>query len=590
MDKHDDISVPGGGSKPLVRPRSRRSWLIVSTINLLLFVLACGFWLYLRSGFWFNFSGESYRHDPVGTRILLEPMSIFSHPWLIAICALTLAILIAVPIAISVLYQFVLALVYIAAVAILGQSPVLALALLMGCLLASRTPLRRNQPMLAGVLGMIPVMVYLSVLVYAGIDAALYEPIQRWLLTVPFILACVLACGTMFVVTVLTRRLRFRPGAIWPGMGALLATAMILFATQIGQSELKYAQLLNNLAPGRAVFAPERREEWIARNAPGASGEALQELMIRQLNQRRARLIQQCENFLHEYPDDKRAASVAWLAATAESLQLDLYDPESPVMASVAAMALPASAPAWRRVVEQYPESPQALLGRYHLARLEVCRAATQNQDDAMRSVRAALAELELVREGLVDHESKQDPDPVQSPSVLPMLDLPSQEVYRNTLRQARRLQWWIQQNRTDTEPSHAIALGRLLQANPYQPEYPAQLYAMAQDPKMQESFLADNVALAIARLNPNPFERSRLLLAIAEQWATDSSVEANYELGRLRMQTASDAGISYVLPSANTYFQRVAEATDNPWKELAEDYLQLLNRPSAAPRRTAHE
>ena len=590
MDTHDNISTVGDGSKPLLRPRSRRSWLIVSTINLLLFVLACGFWLYLRSGFWFNFTGESYRHDPVGTRILLEPMSIFSHPWLIAICALTLAILIAVPIAISVLYQFLLAVVYIAAVAVLGQSPVLALALLMGCLLASRTRLRRSQPMLAGLLGMGPVMIYLSVLVYAGIDAALYEPIQRWLLTVPFILACVLACGMIFLVTVLARRLRFRPGAIWPAMAALLATAMMLFTTQIGQSELKYAQLLNNLAPGRAVFAPEVRKEWIARYAPGVSGEALQEQMVRQLNQRRAGLIQQCENFLQEYPDDKRAASVAWLAATAESLQLDRYDPESPVMVSVAAMALPASASAWKRVVEQYPESPQALLGRYHLARLRVCQAATQNQEDAMASVRAALAELYRVREGLGDHESKQDPDPVESPSVVPIQDLPSQEVYRNTLRQTRRLRWWIQQNRADTEPGHAIALGRLLQADPYQPEYPAQLHAMAQDPKMQQSFLADNVALAIARLNPNPFERSRLLLEIAEQWATDSSVEANYELGRLRMQTASDAGISYVLPSANTYFQRVVEATNNPWTQLAEEHLRLLNRPSAAPRRTAHE
>jgi hypothetical protein len=589
MDKHDDISA-GGGSKPLLRPRSRRSWLLVSTINLLLFVLACGFWFYLRSGFWFNFTSESYHHDPAGTRILLEPMSIFSHPWLIAICALTLAILIAVPIAISVLYQFLFAAVYIAAVAVLGHSPALALALLVGCLLASRARLRRNQPMLAGLLGMVPVMIYLSVLVYAGIDAALYEPIQRWLLTVPFILACVLACGMIFLVTVLTRRLRFRPGAIWPGMTALLATAMLLFATQIGQSELKYAQLLNNLAPGRAVFAPERREEWIARNAPGASGEELQALMVRQLNQRRARLIQQCENFLHEYPDDKRAASVAWLAATAESLQLDLYDPDSPVMASVAAMALPASEASWKRVVEQYPESPQAMLGRYHLARLQVCQAAMQNEDDAMASVRAARVELERVREQLDEHEATQDPDPVQSPSVVPIQDLPSQEVYRNTLRQARRLRWWIQQNRADTELSHAIALGRLLQANPYQPEYPTQLHAMAQDPKMQASFLADNVALAIARLNPNPFERSRLLLEIAEQWATDSSVEANYELGRLRMQTASDAGISYVLPSANTYFQRVVEATENPWKQLAEERLHLLNRPSAAPRRTAHE
>ena len=107
----------------------------------------------------------------------------------------------------------------------------------------------------------------------------------------------------------------------------------------------------------------ERFVAWIARYAPGVSGEALQEQMVRQLNQRRAGLIQQCENFLQEYPDDKRAASVAWLAATAESLQLDRYDPESPVMVSVAAMALPASASAWKRVVEQYPESPQALLG-----------------------------------------------------------------------------------------------------------------------------------------------------------------------------------------------------------------------------------
>jgi len=176
-------------------------------MNMFLLSAAGLFWQYLHSGRWFDFSAQAFGRDlttPLGT-VLLQPLDIFSYPWMILIAGGTLAVLIVVPLATAVMYQLLLSLIFVAIVAVVAHSPMLALALAAGCLVAGRTKLRRDYPMVALLLGLVPVCLFLYLLAYPGIDATMLLPLQRWILALPFFLAILLAImaggGAVFPAT-----------------------------------------------------------------------------------------------------------------------------------------------------------------------------------------------------------------------------------------------------------------------------------------------------------------------------------------------------------------------------------------------------
>ena len=135
------------GQAPLLRPGFKLRTIIFILFDLAGFAVVNAYWYYLGSGQWHNFGlGTYYRNlqTPLGATFL-EPLSIFSHPWMICVTGLLLAVIIFTPIMIAVLYRLTVAAAFVLVVLIVGHAPVLAMALLAGCFLAARTNLRSDM-------------------------------------------------------------------------------------------------------------------------------------------------------------------------------------------------------------------------------------------------------------------------------------------------------------------------------------------------------------------------------------------------------------------------------------------------------------
>ncbi len=583
LSEHSSLT---GYSPPLLRPRSKLRWCAIVLLNLLLLAGAGEFWQYLHSGKWFDFTTEAFRRNlttPLGT-VLLQPLDIFSHPWMILVAALTLAVLIIVPITVSVMYQLILAIVFVLFVAVLAHAPILALALAAGCLLAARMRLRRDYPFLAVLMGLLPVCLFLYLLAYPGIDAPMLLPLQRWLLALPFFLAILLSIITGALAVLLAKLTKFQPGVIWPGVVIMLGSAVGLFYWQIGPGELQYSLLTKSLAPGNAIFASIPRDEWVRLHGAGLNEQALRLRILDDLEQRLAELEKNCDTFLTRFPKSSHAPSVAWLEAECKSLQLDTHSLESKLISYTFSHTNQLSADSWAKLLEKYPASPQAALARWHIGILELRQAAslkdsaaTEQAKLAYKTLRLAEQELRKVVKGQRENSSASLPDIFRK---LP--SLPGPQEYETALFQAECLNWKIACNDVLTNPPCAIALARLLDANPYAPQYSESLKALAKDPAFLKTKIIDNLQIAVAGINRNIYDRAEAMKAVAEDQRCDAAIEAFYELGQISMQTASASVIRLTLQPPEEYFKVVIAAPRNPWQGRAAENLAWLQSTNA--------
>ncbi len=580
-----------GYSPPLLRPKSRLQWLLFVAMNVLLFTGANMFWCYLRSGHWVDFTTASFHRNltaPMG-EVLLQPLSIFTHPWMIVVVGLMLGLLIAVPLVTAVMYQLLLSMVFVVIVGVIGHEPLLGLALAAGCLLAARSRLRREYPFPAALLGMVPVGIYLYLLTYAGIDAALLLPLQRWILAVPFLLAIAMSAVVMGAVVLMARLRRFQPGVVWPAL-LLFPAAAGVFYTQIGPAELSYALLSGSLAPGSVIFRPVARDEWVRREGAGLNEQTLPNYIRDDLERRKDELLNRCKAFLSRYPRSRRAAGVAWIRAQCESLQLETLGFEVKLLSYTAAFPLVRSAEEWRKLLEDYPSSDQTALGRWNLGMLKL-REVGGIEDDtevlkraaqADKMLRAARGQLRLI---VSDLRAQEQSDRTQTTGIFTQLSsLPMRQNYEQALFAAESLTWQIAENDVLKDPRCARAISLLLDANPFDHNYVRLLKQLAADEKYRKTMMADNLQMALAKLHRNPYDRAEAMIAIAADERTDAAIEANYELGRISMQTAQTPMISLVenMKVSEEYFEIVIAAPPNPWQERAGDNLKWLRSASA--------
>lgn len=575
-----------GYSPPLLRPRSKFRWCASVLLNLLLLIGAGGFWQYLHSGNWFDFTAEAFRRNlttSLGT-VLLQPLDIFSHPLMILIAGLTLAVLIILPITIAVMYQLLLALLFVVIVAVLAHAPFLALALAVGCFVAARTRLRRDYPFLAILMGLIPVCLFLYLLAYPGIDAVLL-PLQRWILAMPFFLAILLSIFLGGMAVLLAKLLKFQPGVIWPGAIILLGSAVGLFYWQIGPGELQYSLLTKSLASGNAIFSPIPRDEWVRLHGAGLNEQTLLLRILDDLEQRLAKLNRTCDGFLHRFPKSNRAPSIAWLGAQCKSLQLDTHSLENKLISYKSSHTKLRSDEAWKNLLKKYPNSPHASLALWHIGILQLRQSASLKGQAAIVVAKEAYKTLRLAEKKLQEivQNHRNLPPTSQIGVFRKLTSLPSPQDYENLLFQVECLNWKIARNDVLTEPNCAIAMARLLDANPYAPQYNASLKILASDPAFSKTKMADNLQIAVARLNQNIYDRAEAMKAVAEDQRSDAAIEAFYELGRISMQTASASVIRLTLKAPEEYFKVVIAAPRNPWQGRAAENLAWLQATSAS-------
>ncbi|MDP7162881.1 MAG: hypothetical protein QF577_05660 [Phycisphaerae bacterium] len=589
------------GTAPLLHPGKWRAGLSL-LLNLAGFVAVNAFWWHLSTGRWADFDLQTFRGDlavPLG-RVLLEPLNIFTHPWMVLVTGLLLAMIIFVPILVAVLYRLVFAIVFVLVVAVLGHAPLLAATLAIGCLLAARTPLRGDMPFLAILLGMVPVTVYIYVFALPVVFSSAVQPLQRGVAGAPFLIALLGAVLSGALVLALARLVAYRPGVVWPVLTLLLAGVTVIFHTRVGTDELRYSIITARMAPGDAVFKPLALEAWKQDNRQkGLTAEGFRNAVTDKLQTRRGKLVRDCEAFVARYGTGRRAAAVLWVAGQCHSLRVDYRALADGLIRYYASHPSLAARNTWARLSEQYPASPQAALAHWRLGQLAMRELAAESLPDWRISERLdrAATRLRWAEERLsvivADFDSRNRREFIDR-VFLPTGPLPTEGYYRQALFTVQCLRWLIEANEVaetweaasqgDDRQAKAdarklvCALGRYVDLDPNRPDYRRQLSELAGE--FEATKLGDNLKLAFAGAVANPYERAGALIVLAEvRPPTDAAIQANYELGILATGTADGRVVALIqnLKKPREYFELVVAAPDNPWRPLAREHLNWL-------------
>ena len=564
--------------------------------NLAVFIAACAFfWQYLATGYWLDASARAY---VVGMNVPLSgmfvhPLSIFAHPWMILVNSLLLALMFFVPVAIAVMYHEIAALGFVLVVAAVGRAPALALFQAVGCVLAARTHLRSDGPFLAALLGMSPLLAYTVIFAFTvGESAPL--PLKQWVLYSVVAGAMLLAALAVAGVLELATLLRYRPGALCPVMLVMLAVAGIAFHVRVGADELEYVLLKDEIdrpAEPDRLFKRISLEQWRkSHDAEHLGREELRERLERDVRSRGSKLIDRCDRFLASHGDSARASGVLWLKAQLQSLSLDAADYEAAYDGSQregdqeargrrtvlipcsAEFVAPAARATWQRLLDDHPDSLHGALAAWRLGTL------------ALRSQNVGLAD-ELLKKAKKQLEDLRDERPAPSQQgtnqrlFAPVESMPYErrDHYETALRDVDLLLWLMMENHVRDDPRSAEALAAYLSISRRDANRLKKLESLLDN--YEKTDMGDNLKLAVALMATDSFEKARSLITLAQDNVSDAGIEANYELGRLRMRTGSTSALPLLpdLKKPREYFNVVAGARDNPWQRAARERLKQL-------------
>ncbi len=537
---------------------------------LVLYVLANMFLQYLSTGNWWGAFGRSltvYREAmiaPLGD-LFRGPLSIFNFPWMIVVLGLILGIIILAPLVVAILYRFSAALVLLAIAAFLGQAPVLAAILACGCLLATRTPLRRDMPLLSALLGVVPVALYLYLFSFAGGDSAGVLPLQRWIPYAPFAVAVAAAIVGLMLIMILSHMLRWRLALLWLVLAIMLAASAHLFITRVGAAQLQYALIASRLGGGCTIFQPCLLDTWRRTNKIETLPPAqIYRRIERELQDRKAELMAACDDFLRNYPSHERAASVLWVKAQCQSLQLDQPSLRVGTINYVESHPLDSSGAIWRQIVSDFGNMPQAAIARWRLGELALRNADVGQATEHLNAASQSLWAAAIARQQT--HQADQAPVLFR-----PLESLPAEESYEQARIEVERLIWLIRTNELAGDSAAAAKMAQYLSVSPFSPDYAQQLTALITS--RPDTRVSRNIMVALARATSDYRAKADILnTVINDATDADACVEANYELARLTLQEPSLVEQLH-LKSPGEYLDQVARIMPNPWQEEAFRY-----------------
>jgi hypothetical protein len=360
-------------------------------------------------------------------------------------------------------------------------------------------------------------------------------------------------------------------------LAVLVAAPMVIFFWQVGSDELYYARLANRIEPGDMVKREQPLDAWRKQTDHiGLQPAAERSAIADQLADGRTDLVKACRKFLYRWPQSPRASEVLWIAAQAESLQVERSAYEQGLIKYTASYPLPASQRSWELCLAEYSDQPHAALARWRLGQLaardgDIDRATTHLEAavDRLSQMKFTEADMIVSRSGQV---------------FTPPWKRPAPQYYQSALFEAEKLLWTLRQSNvggsTPQGQRNARCLAAWLSINPHEltrAELAEKLTGLTAT--FSRSDLVDNIAVEIALAQPTVFEQIRQLMAIAEaKPPTDASIEASYQLGRITSRTAETAvGLIDNLQRPAWYFQLVLNAPSNPWQRRARRNLQLL-------------
>ena len=577
------------GARPLLQPISLWRAILFVTINVMGFAVVSAFWQYLSTGEWINFDAF-FRNlfVPLGA-VFLQPLVVFTHPWMVLVYGLLLGVTVSVPIMVAILYRLRVAAIFLLLLAFVAQLPLLAAAVVTGCLLIGHTPLRSNMPMAAALLGILPAIIYVAALGCLTLSGATdrdywatVEPFRRWVLYGPYVLALLSVIVASALVLALAKATRFRPGVVWPVLLVLSAAPMVTFYVRVGSAELRYSIIANPIEPGDSILAELPLDQWRQDHPEDAGLPAgiVRERIQRDLHRRRDELRARCEQFLTDYPYDVRAPEIMWIMAQCRSLQLDGATYQRGLISGTCVFVMERSRAAWQDLVETYPHSDQAAIARWRLAEL-VLRSTKHLDPDRADDIAQLLSALddanELLYEAAAGLEVILSADEPLSPSrsvFAARRSRPSRSYYIRALHEVHRLQRLIESNELKEAPAGVQLLATWLSIDPALPDVAERYERLAQE--NHDSALADNLRLAAALAERDQLDRARKLVPLVNvARPTDATVEATFELASIQGEGVE--AIEGILP-VEVYLRSVIAAPDNPWQAMAAERLDLLS------------
>ncbi len=555
---------------PLLCPTGTVRAVIFLTITLLAYAASNAFTYYLDSGAWFSVDVAGFERSIAQTlgSTMLEPISIFSHPWLIVIRGLLLSAMIAVPLLVACLYHSRYCTLFLLCVAILAHAPVMALVLGVGCMLVAMTPLRRRNPSLAILLGMLPMWVYL-IFSTRNLPFALL-PKQRLMLAVPLLTAAIGAIVAVGLVLIIAHYARYRPGVIWPVMAVLLAVPAWLFFSHIGTDELEFSLLAQRLSPAGTAFVDEALES--QDRHPGRSPDKpVVEKAQRTLERRKANSVVACDDFIQHHPSSPRMAAVLWIKGTIEDTQLCVPALYAGLVQHYDDFPLPQSRSTWEQLASGFAGDARAAAACYRLAHLDLRdgqpAAAAANLEQASKIIeKTCINQLSATPKSWWADVFSSDPGP------------PTCDYFARLSGDVARLQLLIQANGILQDANAAAACAALISVDSrhvIESDFDEQMAELAK--RYDETKLADNIDLARAMGKSNLIERARLLRNLEDQPGSDASIEANYRLAELAMKVEVIPALGRYLEKPEVYLRRVLAAVKNPWQPLAARELARL-------------
>ncbi len=536
----------------------------LAALLLVAYAAVCSFWQYLSVGTWMGFRLGTFRDSlltPLGN-LFQRPMSIFRYPWMILVFGGVLAGMVFVPISVSSRRSVAGGLVLTGVMLLTGQALALALAIAAGCVVAALIRRVGEFHVFAIAGGILPPVVFLAFSGLLAVDSAAMLPVQRWLLTLPLLVAVVGAVLGSAFSALLGGVPGLRRSAEVFVLAGLVAGPAGLFFLRIGADELEYCRLVAGVAPGDAVFEPAAVETWHRRQGTeGLTDQAL-------IREPRDRLIERINRFLAGYPSSDRKPDLLWVKGQLRSLQVDRRALRAGRVKPSAAHVLPAARPVWEQL-SSYGAAAQAALAHWRLGELDLRAAKPLDAYERLKD------QAEIL---LADHVQQiEESSAVAASPILRKPDSrPSPEYYRDALFATRRLIWLVENNAALEDPNAAAALAAFLEVNPAMTPDVRTLAAQAE--RYRNTPMGGNWTVVVAKAQPDMYERARMLLGVAENWRDDpdAAIVANYELGILAMSEPV-LRMFEGMESAEVYFRRVQDGPVNPWRDVATRRLEVL-------------
>ncbi len=612
-----EAAAPAAGAEPQIvdvwsrtQPKYRIRAIILLLVNLLLFCGLCAFthWLHVAKAF--DFSPSSYLAParfwdagaPNLNDFILAPINVVQVPLHAVVLGMVVAVMVAVPIVVSILYRFRPALAFVAAVLVFAHMPGMAVTLLASCMLASLRRFRMSFRFGSALLGLLPVLLYLYLATRGTPDqlASYGSPAQKSLLIAPWLLAILAAAVMLGVVLLIARVVNYRPGAVAPVLAVMFATPVVLFHVGVGADELAYRVLEVEYGLRSKRFEPvlKSRETEDAINAL-ISGEigtrsfnghlrsaqralwTLQPEKLRELKRRvcrkfvaafladRSEAHEACKRFIADYPQSRYVPYVLYIQARGLDTRLDeaKLAQDEPHRELYTDFPHVQSEESWLKLLKQYPDSPFSVPAALRLAEL---RLRAGQVDEALRTLRLILGE---------NRHATDDPTATQPrhrgllSAVSPEGSLDFEpEPYR---REAGRLAELIVENRDD--PQHGNApLVEFAALDPRRARYLEQLQRLAQ--RYGDSTLYDNLVVRWASALPDLNERAAALEGCIRTFsAGDALPEALYRLANLETQALAAEDESRRANGLARLREIVARFPGSCWAPRAAERLEVL-------------